>query len=72
MADRTIVSHAPDAPVQTDWLAAHLDDADLRIFDCTTHLLPADADTKPTGWPTGSSGAKRCCPMPCMPSASSV
>jgi thiosulfate/3-mercaptopyruvate sulfurtransferase len=45
MADRTIVSHAPDALVQTDWLAAHLDDADLRIFDCTTHLLPADAET---------------------------
>jgi thiosulfate/3-mercaptopyruvate sulfurtransferase len=31
--------------VQTDWLAAHLGDADLRIFDCTTHLLPADAET---------------------------
>ena len=45
MADRTIVSHAPDALVQTDWLAAHLDDADLCIFDCTTQLLPADAET---------------------------
>jgi len=31
----------PDAVVQTDWLAAHLDDPELRIFDCTTHLRPA-------------------------------
>lgn len=45
MANRTIAYHAPDALVQTDWLEAHLDDADLRIFDCTTHLLPADAET---------------------------
>jgi len=43
--DRPIVSNAPEALVQTEWLAAHLGDADLRIFDCTTHLLPADADT---------------------------
>jgi thiosulfate/3-mercaptopyruvate sulfurtransferase len=26
--------------VQTDWLASHLDDSKLRIFDCTTHLRP--------------------------------
>lgn len=45
MADRTIVFHAPDALVQTDWLATHLGDADLRTFDCTTHLLPADTET---------------------------
>ena len=29
----------PDALVSTDWLAAHLDDADLRGFECTTYLL---------------------------------
>jgi len=33
------------ALVQTDWLEAHLSDKELRIFDCTTHLLPADATT---------------------------
>jgi thiosulfate/3-mercaptopyruvate sulfurtransferase len=43
--DGPIVSRAPHALVQTDWLAAHLGDTDLRIFDCTTHLLPADAET---------------------------
>ncbi len=36
--------HAPGCLVQTDWLAAHLGDPDLRIFDCTTHLRPADPD----------------------------
>lgn len=30
--------HDPDALVSGDWLAAHLDDPDLRIFDCTTYL----------------------------------
>jgi thiosulfate/3-mercaptopyruvate sulfurtransferase len=35
----------PEALVQTDWLAAHLGDANLRVFDCTTHLLPADPGT---------------------------
>ena len=30
----------PQYLVDTDWLAAHLDDADLRVFDCTTHLIP--------------------------------
>ena len=29
----------PDAIVETDWLAANLDTPELRIFDCTTHLL---------------------------------
>jgi thiosulfate/3-mercaptopyruvate sulfurtransferase len=33
--------HHPEALVQTDWLAAHLEDPDLRIFDCTTWLRPA-------------------------------
>ena len=36
--------HAPGSLVQTDWLAAHLDDPDLRTFECTTHLRPADPD----------------------------
>ena len=30
-----------DVLVQTDWLASHLEDPELRIFDCTTHLRPA-------------------------------
>jgi len=31
---------APGPLVETDWLAAHLDDPELRIFDTTTHLIP--------------------------------
>ena len=30
----------PQYLVETDWLAAHLEDPDLRIYDCTMHLLP--------------------------------
>ena len=45
MAEQQMVYHHPQALVQTDWLAAHLHDANLRIFDCSTHLLPADATT---------------------------
>ncbi len=30
----------PEYLVETEWLATHLEDADLRIFDCTAHLLP--------------------------------
>ena len=45
MAESTIRYHDSEALVQTAWLAAHLDDANLRIFDCTTHLLPAEPDT---------------------------
>jgi thiosulfate/3-mercaptopyruvate sulfurtransferase len=45
MAEDTIRYHHPDALVQSDWLEAHRGDANLRIFDCTTHLLPAEADT---------------------------
>ena len=30
----------PQYLVETDWLAAHLDDPDLRLFDCTTYLDP--------------------------------
>jgi thiosulfate/3-mercaptopyruvate sulfurtransferase len=36
--------HHPEALVQTDWLAAHLDDPDLRVFECTTYLRPAAPD----------------------------
>jgi thiosulfate/3-mercaptopyruvate sulfurtransferase len=36
--------HAPGFLVQTDWLAARLSDPDLRIFECTTHLRPAEPD----------------------------
>jgi thiosulfate/3-mercaptopyruvate sulfurtransferase len=32
----------PDALVQTDWLAAHLAEPDLRIYECTTYLRPAE------------------------------
>ena len=34
--------HHPEALVQTDWLKAHLRDPDLRIFECTTYLRPAE------------------------------
>ncbi|MDP7548670.1 MAG: sulfurtransferase [Alphaproteobacteria bacterium] len=30
----------PELLVETDWLEDHLDDPDVRIFDCTTHLRP--------------------------------
>jgi thiosulfate/3-mercaptopyruvate sulfurtransferase len=45
MAKSNIGYHDPDALMQSDWLEAHLGGANLRIFDCTTHLLPAEADT---------------------------
>ena len=31
--------------VQTSWLLAHLSDSQLRIFDCTSHLHPAQKNT---------------------------
>ena len=34
----------PDALASTEWLEAHLDDADLRIFDCTVYLRPVAPD----------------------------
>ena len=34
----------PDALVSTEWLEAHLDDANLRVFDCTVYLRPAATD----------------------------
>lgn len=30
----------PDALVDTGWLAGRLNDPDLRVYDCTTHLIP--------------------------------
>ena len=33
--------HDPGCLVQTGWLQAHLDDPELRIFECTTYLRPA-------------------------------
>jgi thiosulfate/3-mercaptopyruvate sulfurtransferase len=30
----------PEALVESDWLAANLEEPNLRIFDCTTHLIP--------------------------------
>ncbi|MDA1098752.1 MAG: sulfurtransferase [Proteobacteria bacterium] len=30
----------PELLVETDWLEDHLDDPKVRIFDCTTHLVP--------------------------------
>jgi len=30
----------PEYLVETDWLAQHLDDPDVMVFDCTTHLIP--------------------------------
>ena len=37
-----VADRHPEALVQTDWLAAHLADPDLRIFECTTYLRPAE------------------------------
>lgn len=34
--------HHPDALVSTGWLADHLGDPALRVFECTTHLRPAE------------------------------
>jgi thiosulfate/3-mercaptopyruvate sulfurtransferase len=34
--------HHLEALVQTDWLAAHLNDPDLRVFECTTYLRYAE------------------------------
>ena len=42
MADEKIKYRDPGSLVQTDWLAAHLGDPGLRIFDCTTHLKPVE------------------------------
>jgi thiosulfate/3-mercaptopyruvate sulfurtransferase len=46
MAQQNLASQDPGALVETDWLAAHLDNPELRIFDCTTHLRPAQPGNK--------------------------
>lgn len=53
--------HHPDALVSTAWLAANLGDPALRVFECTTHLRPAEpADGVPyhpeSGWADYDSG----------------
>ena len=30
----------PEFLVETEWLAAHLRDTELRVLDCTVHLIP--------------------------------
>src|SRR5579859_3710871 len=30
----------PEYLVETDWLAQHLNDPGVMVFDCTTHLIP--------------------------------
>jgi len=42
MADKNLEYRDPEALVHADWLEAHLTDSRLRIFDCTTHLRPAE------------------------------
>lgn len=39
MSSDSVHYQFPEAIVETEWLENHLDDPDLRIFDCTTHLL---------------------------------
>ena len=39
MADGARIAN-PQYLVETEWLAAHLADPDLRVFDCTTYLDP--------------------------------
>lgn len=36
------MSRRNDLLVETDWLAAHLHDPDLRVLECTVYLHPAD------------------------------
>jgi thiosulfate/3-mercaptopyruvate sulfurtransferase len=35
----------PEYLVTTEWLAAHLGDPDLRVYDCTTYLVPDPVTT---------------------------
>ena len=44
MSNSTDRADLPQFLVETDWLAANLGADDLRIFDCTVHLVP-DPDT---------------------------
>lgn len=45
MAEQAAKHGDPNTLVQTDWLASHLADPELRIFDCTTFLRPAQEGT---------------------------
>jgi thiosulfate/3-mercaptopyruvate sulfurtransferase len=43
--------------VATDWLAAHLEEADLRIFDCSVTLVPVESGVRPeSGRAAGAAG----------------
>ena len=44
-----------DMLVETDWLAEHLRDSDVRVIECTVYLLPADV---PSGFRVESGRAK--------------
>ena len=33
----------PEFIVETTWLAEHLQDDNVRVLDCTTHLMPPTA-----------------------------
>lgn len=37
----------PEYLVETDWLAEHLDDPNVVVLDCTTHLIPDPKITYP-------------------------
>lgn len=37
----------PEAILSDDWLARHLGDANLRIFDCSTQLVPDETGERP-------------------------
>jgi thiosulfate/3-mercaptopyruvate sulfurtransferase len=39
------VTSNPDLLVDTAWLAAHLGEPGLRVYDCTTHLIPDPVST---------------------------
>jgi thiosulfate/3-mercaptopyruvate sulfurtransferase len=40
-------ANAPSPLVETSWLAAHLGEPDLRIFDCSVKLVPVDGGVRP-------------------------
>ena len=48
----------PEYLVETDWLAAHLDDRDLRVLECTAilHALPDGGYRAESGLATWQSG----------------
>ena len=41
------IFHHPEALVSGDWLESHLDDASLRVFDCTTYLAYEEGTGRP-------------------------